>query len=508
MNPDHDRPEPPRPRRCLAAHWRGDLPLSLSFWGNYVLLALATSLALGALTTWTHFAGESLRVCSIALLIGWPLALALEGWGAVGAWRSAGAHPGRDGSVAVARAAKFALVLGVLATLASAGVNFGPQVGSYLRVAQGIDPLGQVRAVVSTDGRRLRLEGHIGMGDAARVRRLLASAPKARLVELDSPGGRLDQASRIAEAVRGRQTRAVGSCENACALVFMAGAGRQMMPGARLGFHRLATGTFNPIFGKLANRELADSYRRAGLPETFITKASSTAPSWTWYPDADEIAAAGLIGVMNRPLDIYLPAPEGAQPRDYADALGTHPTWVALERRFPGSIAAAAERMQAARTGGAVDEAVMVAGLRVVEALLPKLLHRAGPELRDQFTALLAEQLGAVRSAGNDACRSLLSGDAALRRSLPTPLALRESTWLIDAAAEPVRENAGRRTTTLEFEVARRSLSDRAPALLAGLWGPGQREHDCAKAAEILDAVARLPWAERKLALRLIFERT
>ena len=65
----------------------------------------------------------------------------------------------------------------------------------------------------------------------------------------------------MAEALQQHRhaSRAVGTCASACTLVFMAGQPRQLTPGARLGFHRASTGTFNPVFEELANQNLAAS---------------------------------------------------------------------------------------------------------------------------------------------------------------------------------------------------------------------------------------------------------
>ena len=49
-------------------------------------------------------------------------------------------------------------------------------------------------------------------------------------------------------------------------------------------------------------------------------------------PDHDELAAARLVSVPERPLDVELPAPQGAVVADYAEALSASPLWQALEK--------------------------------------------------------------------------------------------------------------------------------------------------------------------------------
>ncbi len=500
------------PGPALAAHWRGELPLPRAFWLYFVLPVALASLLLGGLGTVLAVQGDMLRAGSAALLIGWPLLCVLAVWAALGAWRSARAHVQKGGAQLWALAAQGTVLVMLSAQAVATGAHFAPRISDYVQLAQGGDPLGQLEATLTPDGRRLRLMGPVGQGDAARVLRLLQDAPQAGLVELQSPGGRIGEALRIAEAVRSRaaQTRAVGPCDNACVLIFLAGSGRQVMPGARLGLHRLPVPTFNPVFRSYARSAQVALWRQAGLPEAFILNALSSPPSVAWRPNSDELVAAGLIGVPDQPLDIPLPAPDGAQLSDYADALASNPVWQAIEARYPGTIERAAQRMHGARESQVADDATQVEGQRVMQALVPDLLHHAGPEIRLQFVTLLADQLGALGTATADRCHGLLAGDAAVTRGMPATLARRESAWLIDAAAEPGRGAAPGRRSGLELEVMRRALGDRAPALLLGLGRPARvegRGPRCELATALIKEVLQLPAAERRLALRLMFER-
>ena len=499
-------------RGYFASHWHGDLSLTVSFWINNILLSVPLGLALGGLTAWISLKGEMLQTSSIAALVGWPLMLAFDTWCIVGAWRSATAHGDRGGAHVWSGLTKLLLFLSALSALSSTFMDFVPQIGAYVQMARGIDPIGQVQVTLSPDGRRLQLKGPLGMGDATRVLQVLASADKVRLVEIESPGGRLYEARRIAEVIRDRawQTRATGNCESACTLVFMAGSSRQLMPGAQLGFHRAFAGTFNPVLDRLANQELAVMYRSAGLPDDFIAKTLRTPPWEMWYPEIDEMANGGLITAPHWTLDVELPARNSAVPADMVDALRASRTWHALEQRFPGSIDAAAARMNAARARNASDITVLTAGQREVEGLLRKLLMGASAQAREQFTVLLIEQLKAARASGAHACRAILAGDAAARRSLPPALVLGESEWIVATAAEPVGRSRDHAPTALELEVIRRTLGDGAPARLAGLWasarirGDGQ---DCDSAIALLDAISSLPSGQRQLAVRMVFQR-
>jgi hypothetical protein len=525
----------------IARHWRGELTLPVSFWVNNVALPLPMGFAIGAFAAWITVTGDYLRGGSIAVLACWPLLLIFSVWCWVGAWRSATAHSQSGGSSLWAGLAKVCVLLGVIGTGTSTFLDFVPNIGPYLQMARGIDPIGHVTAGVSADGRKLVLDGPLGLGDGERVRALAAKAPALKTVELNSPGGRLKEGEEIAALVKKASwnTRTTGACQSACTFIHMAGAKKQLMPGAKIGFHRASSGSMNPMLERFANYELVRIYREAGLPERFIERTLAT-PAWgMWHPSRDELVGAGLVSMAERPLDIDLPENPKAPAGEYADAMTGSDAWLALDKRTPGTMAKAAERMAQARAGGAEAEEVQVQGQRIVQEQMPALLADAGPELRDGYLALWRAQLAVARAlsapaaspgprtssaaagkpdpnAPPPACIAVLAGDAAARRALGAELMQREATWLISAAgAEPTRELGGRNPSAVELEVLRRRLGEKSPQLLAQAWQPGALERggrdalrECDRMLELLRAVAALPAAERRLATRLMFGRS
>lgn len=495
----------------LARHWRGELSLPVSFWVNNLLWSILAGLAIGGLAAWIGVAGDGVRAGALAILLAWPALLATNVWATVGAWRASGAYLAGGGRVLWGWGARVLLAIGALGTLVSTVADFGPQVGTYLQMARGIDPIGHLQVTLSLDGRRLHLEGPVGMGDARRVQALAARAPGLRLVELDSPGGRLKEAAALAALVRASawQTRTVGVCESACTLIHLAGSRRQLMPGAKLGFHRASGGTLNPVLDRLANHELERTYRAAGLSDHLLTRAMATPPSRMWHPARDELVAGGLITVPERPLDIELPSALPAPTAELVDALMANETWFALERRFPGTVAEAAARVAELPAAGLTAEAAQVAAQQAVAPRIVALLQAASAETRELYLGLFGAQLDAAQAADAPSCLGVLALDAGARRALPPALARREAAWILDAAAEIPRDGPPRASTTLEREVMRRRLGDRAPALLDRLWRPGATDRtpaDCDQALALIAAVAALPGAERKLATRLAFE--
>lgn len=501
----------------IGAHWRGEQSLIQSYWVNNGLLLVPLAMGLTGLMSWISMKGEALQAGSIATLIGWPLMIAIDTWCIVGAWRSATEYRRMDGSALWAFLAKFSLAGSALQVLASLLVGFLPQVDEYWSMARGIDPIGQATLTLSADGRTAQLNGPIGMGDATRLKALLAESPqRVKLVELASPGGRVYEAERMVEAIRavGSDTRAVGDCASACTLVFLAGGKRQLMPGAQLGFHRASSGTYNPVFDEIANRELSATYRRMGLPEYFVERTAKTPSHSMWWPRSDELVSHQLIVAPPLTLDIALPDP-GSPVTEYKEALRANPAWYRVAARFPDVLDGAAARMHELRglvpadTDEAIAQAaVQIAGLEAFAPQMQELILASPPELRHRYVGVLREQLKAVRAAGAESCQALLNGQLAPRRELSSELLAAETLWIGDAAEAPPPRRQRAVPTGIELEVVRRTLGAHAPGMLSGLWAGGKvaPAARCDAALQILTRVATLPVAQRELAERVMFQ--
>lgn len=516
------RPRPraakPSQRGYFARHWHGEQSLVRSYWVNNFLVATPLAFMLTGLMTWISVKGDSLQISAIALLVTMPLLMALDVWCIVGAWRSAGNYLREGGTGLWGWLARIFLALGALQLLASVVFGFLPSMGEYWSMARGVDPLGQAKFSFSADGRSLRLDGVIGMGDGERMRQLLDSeaARELKRVELASPGGRVREAERMAAALKahGHASRAVGTCASACTLVFLAGQPRHLTPSGELGFHRASTGTYNPVFEELANQQLAKTYTELGLPQPMIDKTLRTPSRSMWYVPRDELLAYSLIAPSPHTLAVPLPL-EKATLADFDDALHMHPVWEALDRRTPGTAEAVAKRMWAARSAGATDEDVQATALAPLARQMPELLSGTDTVLRRRYVQLVSEQLKALRTpaqAGTrPGCRDLLDGRLAARQLLPLALQVRESQWLQEAATAAPPRWLPKPPSTIEIEVMDRTVGPAAMGMLSRLWadapdaaapGPGAT---CEPVIAMLDRVSTQPPARRELVERLLF---
>ncbi len=149
--------------------------------------------------------------------------------------------------------------------------------------------------LVITRPQALVLIGAFGIGSAVQVAAVLAKAPAVRRIELDSNGGLLVEAEKIAQLIRDRglDTVAAGDCLSACTHVLLAGMHRTATRRARIGFHRpfvLADTTQVPDAASPYPVIIARGfYERAHVPAAFIDRVFATPSSTMWYPKRAEL---------------------------------------------------------------------------------------------------------------------------------------------------------------------------------------------------------------------------
>lgn len=150
--------------------------------------------------------------------------------------------------------------------------------------------------------RGLEIAGEIQPGDAARLSRLIASTVSTGEynllnVVLDSPGGSVDDAMKIASMLDAWHSFTLvkpgAVCASACTLIWSAGLLRMLPPNSKLGFHRIFVRNEADTSVSSARRQIepagdlvAHAYRRAGLPSALIARAMETPASDVYWVDA------------------------------------------------------------------------------------------------------------------------------------------------------------------------------------------------------------------------------
>lgn len=293
----NDWDEKNRGRGYFRRHWVGHLPLPVAYWVNGAMLS---ALVLGAAEYLAHKVRtewHSLQAMA-AVALGYIIVSSLVWmWSSVGIWRSAYWHRRRGGSAGWGFAARALVLLGALGITLRAG-DVGLQAAELGKLARGEDSIGKVAEMkVSPDGQEIVLNGNLALGAADRFDSVLSSAPKARTLVLTSPGGRIFEAQRIAEAVRkrGLDTRVDDACMSACTDILLAGHSRSAPARARIGFHQPDFPGLSQGERSQATMEMHDRYIAAGVKEQFVWRAMTPPPQNMWFPTPEELVDANVL---------------------------------------------------------------------------------------------------------------------------------------------------------------------------------------------------------------------
>ena len=168
-----------------------------------------------------------------------------------------------------------------------------PQTGAYAKGAVRSLPGSTWQIAYDAATRTIRLDGEFQSGIARDFIRVLESAPDAEIVELQSPGGWVGEAVRIAEQIERREltTRVASQCSSACTLAFAGGVRRTLAAGGALGFHAgsAATGIGD------GNREFNAYMLYRGIDPQFLLASNAVPPKDIWVPDLQTLQNAGIV---------------------------------------------------------------------------------------------------------------------------------------------------------------------------------------------------------------------
>ncbi|WP_158244224.1 COG3904 family protein [Trinickia dabaoshanensis] len=287
----------------LVRHWRGELPLPVSYWINGGLLSVVSTGIIISINEIEQRSLASLRLVAWTTLAILGASLLSSIWSMVGIWRSAEHHAARGGAKGWALVARFMVVLGIIGGLSNFVRTVLPQMRIYGLIAIGQDPIGHFFVSVSPDSRSVIVAGTLREGAAAAITRVIDATPTAQWLVLNSNGGRVLEAQQLARTVRARglDTYVGGQCASACTFVYLAGKTRAASPNARIGFHQPTFVGLNALGQQKITQAMLDDYRVAGLPPEFIQRIAQTPPSQLWYPRSDELLHANVVTQIRRP---------------------------------------------------------------------------------------------------------------------------------------------------------------------------------------------------------------
>ncbi|CUI78141.1 hypothetical protein [Cognatishimia activa] len=155
-------------------------------------------------------------------------------------------------------------------------------------------------AETTRDGQELVFKGVVAQGADFLISEEFSNSDRLQTLILNSPGGNVREARRMAETVmaNGISTHVANECSASCLLVFMAGQQRTLGPGAQLGFHRYGLDFVQVLPHVNPLREMRTDqqyYLERGLDLDFLDKVFDLDRSSIWYPSRNELVDAGVL---------------------------------------------------------------------------------------------------------------------------------------------------------------------------------------------------------------------
>lgn len=280
--------------RYLRDHWRGALSLGVSLWLNGLLVLVGFVLLAHLLAPYANQLPGSFNAALFAGA-GMVLSTALVIWQVTGIRRALKRQEVTQQNVSRRRGTfvRSLLVLIVAGQGLSLAFHQAPALREGLELATVLEKIGHWRIALRNEGRDIEITGGVGAGIAEDFARVLAGAPKAKLVHLNlQHGGLISEALRLADLIRGRHldTYTTDRCVSACTVVYLAGEKRYLRRDGQLGFHAYVApgqGGSDAVQGQIL--------AAAGIKTDFIRRAMLTPHDDIWYPTSSELVAAQVV---------------------------------------------------------------------------------------------------------------------------------------------------------------------------------------------------------------------
>lgn len=283
----------------LRRHWQGRLSLAVSFWVNFIALAVVL-----------HVVGVRIRGAGpedpgaaflVALACFIVFNVLIYAWQVCGVWRASERAMLDHAPYLRVRSAQVIVVMSIAAVLSE---GLGVVHLGYARHVALSQPHRTVesgyRLELSPDGSVVRLRGAIDFGLTGELAELLRRHPSIHTIDLQSDGGKVAEARGVAMLIDRYElaTYVLHDCLSACALAFLNGSARHIGPQARLGFHSYRLNSPHvSIFmdpGDELDRDLAILEGRRIAPE-FLDRVADTPHNEMWFPSHEQLLRAGAV---------------------------------------------------------------------------------------------------------------------------------------------------------------------------------------------------------------------
>ncbi len=501
-------------RSFVVRHWRGELPLPVSYWinaflGNIVVLLVAAAI-IAAVTDYKPIPNL------IAAAAIWFLVVLVATWQFVGVWRSANRHMAETKRFGWARVAKAVVVLGALRVTAEILGHGVPQLIEQTKIVFGDPTVGPHHLRLLRDGTEMEFSGGITFGTVGEIKTLLDSSPQIRVIHLDSQGGRVGEARHLAELVTARElvTYVSNQCISACTLVFLAGRERYVGAHAKLGFH--SAGFPGIDADQIASENATDKRYMLGrgVAPAFADKVYSTPNSDLWFPPTDELFAAHVATQRATDDEFAISGiPQLPTADQLAAELDKYPAFAAIRQVEPRVFQGIMEEMRQGLAAGITMSDLQAKMRARIVPLIGKYAPVASSEALVEYMSTQIEEIRQIGGKDPDACYGYAVGGAPinLERYVSEDVRTRDSVSLgalISTGAtnpQPVPPGSAIQQPVASVMQALRQKYDKDAELMGNLAAPGV---DHTKACIILvafyDEIMKLNEPDRANVLRLV----
>jgi hypothetical protein len=508
-------------RDFVGRHWRGELPLWISYFAVNSLTTLLAIVVVNAIALATT-ARASVGPTGILLfyVLSWLFVISITVWQVVGSWRCAGRRIAERKAIGKrapwARLAKIMVCLGCLQLAGLLIKSAIPQLSEAVSIAFLNDPdLPPYAIRVMNGGSEAEITGGIKFGLTADFERTLKASGGVRVVHLDSNGGRINEAQKLNALIRSRglDTYVDAKCLSACTLAFAGGQQRILKKGAQLGFHRGAFAGEDQI----DDHDLESSiYRAAGIDSAFIDRAMATKNSDLWRPSEAQLLSAGVVTRISSGGEFAISGYGGNNiTREVWDKSlqKASPVYRVLKERYPKAYDEILDIFaDGAVKGTPQGELVNQAGDRL-RAFVRNLLPYTDDSVVTEFGQLAIDQYRSLQLQDETTCYKFAAGidDEAPTATIPAELTDRElaldARVISSARMRPSTEVA----TDSSWDKIRASLVSRGYSgsdlrlLHAESVAPSDYGRYCDLSISLFQEITKLPSKEAASVLRKMF---
>jgi hypothetical protein len=282
----------------IKRHWYGEFSLTWTFWVNFVLLFCLLDMFEELL--FPPFINDPLIVTIAVVLYIVVVKLIVYPWQVVGVLRCCAKLIKMNGGRLWAIITQFCVVVSLAFVLISSLESYqSVQIYKHDLELRAIPPdiPGYTLELVKQDT-LIHLRGPFEIGITNSVSQLIDSNPQVMGIILDSEGGQIYEGRGLARLIRENelQTFSLEKCLSSCTTAFVSGSVRSIGMKARLGFHQYKTFSLIPSIN-VDNEQAKDRaiFVNQGVAVEFIDKMFEQPPESMWWPETDELLAAGVI---------------------------------------------------------------------------------------------------------------------------------------------------------------------------------------------------------------------